>query len=105
MQEIYHYGIKRRSGRYPWGSGKNPRQGESQKKKQGSNIGTNLRRFLSRAEDESVVSWLLRIQRANFSHQVFRQVVDQQNLNFQQQHIMNMLNNHHMNYMMSTNMF
>ena len=24
--ELYHYGIKRRSGRYPWGSGKDPYQ-------------------------------------------------------------------------------
>lgn len=24
--EIFHYGIKRRSGRYPWGSGENPYQ-------------------------------------------------------------------------------
>lgn len=27
--EIYHYGIKRRSGRYPWGSGERPYQGMS----------------------------------------------------------------------------
>lgn len=27
--EVYHYGIKRRSGRYPWGSGEDPYQGES----------------------------------------------------------------------------
>lgn len=26
MNEFYHYGIKRRSGRYPWGSGENPYQ-------------------------------------------------------------------------------
>lgn len=26
MNEIYHYGIKRRSGRYPWGSGDRPFQ-------------------------------------------------------------------------------
>ncbi|MDE7345656.1 MAG: hypothetical protein K2N48_02820, partial [Muribaculaceae bacterium] len=26
MQELMHYGIKRRSGRYPWGSGENPYQ-------------------------------------------------------------------------------
>lgn len=26
--EIYHYGIKRRSGRYPWGSGERPYQGK-----------------------------------------------------------------------------
>lgn len=26
--ELYHYGVKRRSGRYPWGSGKEPYQGE-----------------------------------------------------------------------------
>lgn len=26
---LYHYGIKRRSGRYPWGSGKRPHQGEA----------------------------------------------------------------------------
>lgn len=25
-REIYHYGIKRRSGRYPWGSGNRPFQ-------------------------------------------------------------------------------
>lgn len=28
MNELYHYGIPRRSGRYPWGSGKNPYQGD-----------------------------------------------------------------------------
>ena len=28
VQEIYHYGIKRRSGRYPWGSGNRPYQGD-----------------------------------------------------------------------------
>lgn len=27
MDELMHYGIPRRSGRYPWGSGDNPRQG------------------------------------------------------------------------------
>ncbi len=27
--ELHHYGVKRRSGRYPWGSGEDPRQGES----------------------------------------------------------------------------
>lgn len=27
--ELHHIGIKRRSGRYPWGSGKNPYQSES----------------------------------------------------------------------------
>lgn len=26
MNELYHYGIKRRSGRYPWGSGDRPYQ-------------------------------------------------------------------------------
>lgn len=26
--EIFHYGVKRRSGRYPWGSGERPYQGE-----------------------------------------------------------------------------
>lgn len=25
--ELYHYGVKRRSGRYPWGSGERPYQG------------------------------------------------------------------------------
>lgn len=30
--EIYHYGIKRRSGRYPWGSGDRPYQGEVPRK-------------------------------------------------------------------------
>ena len=25
--ELFHYGMPRRSGRYPWGSGKNPYQG------------------------------------------------------------------------------
>lgn len=28
MSELFHYGIKRRSGRYPWGSGENPYQSE-----------------------------------------------------------------------------
>lgn len=28
-EELYHYGTKRHSGRYPWGSGENPYQGES----------------------------------------------------------------------------
>lgn len=28
MSELFHYGIKRRSGRYPWGSGDNPYQSE-----------------------------------------------------------------------------
>ena len=27
--ELMHYGIKRRSGRYPWGSGDNPYQHEA----------------------------------------------------------------------------
>lgn len=31
--EIYHYGIKRRSGRYPWGSGDRPYQSEEISKK------------------------------------------------------------------------
>ena len=26
VDELYHYGVKRRSGRYPWGSGKEPYQ-------------------------------------------------------------------------------
>lgn len=37
--ELYHYGIKQRSGRYPWGSGKRPYQSEeekAEKKKQNS---------------------------------------------------------------------
>ena len=29
MNELYHEGVKRRSGRYPWGSGENPYQHES----------------------------------------------------------------------------
>lgn len=29
--ELYHFGIKRRSGRYPWGSGSRPYQSEEQK--------------------------------------------------------------------------
>lgn len=32
-EELYHYGIKRRSGRYPYGSGENPYQGEPSKQK------------------------------------------------------------------------
>lgn len=28
MNELYHFGIKRRSGRYPYGSGERPYQGE-----------------------------------------------------------------------------
>ena len=28
-EEIAHYGVKRRSGRYPWGSGKEPYQHSS----------------------------------------------------------------------------
>lgn len=28
MNELYHFGIKRRSGRYPWGSGDRPYQSE-----------------------------------------------------------------------------
>lgn len=31
--ELYHYGIKRRSGRYPYGSGEDPYQGESKAKR------------------------------------------------------------------------
>ena len=26
LDELFHYGIKRRSGRYPWGSGDDPYQ-------------------------------------------------------------------------------
>lgn len=29
LDSLLHYGIKRKSGRYPWGSGEDPRQGES----------------------------------------------------------------------------
>ena len=29
MDELYHYGVKRRSGRYPYGSGENPYQHEA----------------------------------------------------------------------------
>lgn len=29
--DLYHYGIKRRSGRYPWGSGERPHQSEKPK--------------------------------------------------------------------------
>lgn len=29
LDELKHYGIKRKSGRYPWGSGEDPHQGES----------------------------------------------------------------------------
>lgn len=32
MNELYHYGKPRRSGRYPWGSGENPYQGERRAK-------------------------------------------------------------------------
>lgn len=31
MAELMHYGIKRRSGRYPWGSGERPYQSEEEK--------------------------------------------------------------------------
>lgn len=31
QDELYHYGIPKRSGRYPYGSGERPYQGESQK--------------------------------------------------------------------------
>lgn len=34
MNELYHYGIPRRSGRYPWGSGERPYQGEEINKKE-----------------------------------------------------------------------
>lgn len=56
--ELYHYGIKRRSGRYPWGSGKNPYQSEeiSEKlKKEDFTLkkGSNLSRLsLSKLENE-----------------------------------------------------
>ena len=33
--ELYHYGIKRRSGRYPYGSGDRPYQGEEGSRKRG----------------------------------------------------------------------
>lgn len=33
MQELYHYGVKRKSGRYKWGSGKDPYQSEPGKQK------------------------------------------------------------------------
>ena len=29
LSELKHYGVKRKSGRYPWGSGEDPRQGET----------------------------------------------------------------------------
>lgn len=31
--ELYHYGTKRHSGRYPWGSGERPYQGDPQERK------------------------------------------------------------------------
>lgn len=34
--DLLHYGIKRRSGRYPWGSGENPYQSEGGKKQEES---------------------------------------------------------------------
>lgn len=52
--EIYHYGIKRRSGRYPWGSGERPYQDTDKDKK---NIklkkGTHVSR-LSLTENENI---------------------------------------------------
>lgn len=38
--ELYHYGIKRRSGRYKYGSGKNPYQSEPSKRKTYGELGT-----------------------------------------------------------------
>lgn len=36
QSRLIHYGIPRRSGRYPWGSGKNPYQGDDIKKSKSS---------------------------------------------------------------------
>lgn len=36
QSDLMHYGIPRRSGRYPWGSGKNPYQGDDIKKSKAS---------------------------------------------------------------------
>lgn len=47
MNEIYHFGTKRHSGRYPWGSGQRPYQGEVLKK------GSSLSR-LTLSENENV---------------------------------------------------
>lgn len=50
--ELYHYGVKRRSGRYPWGSGKKPYQGDPivkkgvrKKKELAKNIGVDLKNY------------------------------------------------------------
>ena len=38
QQELYHYGTPRHSGRYPWGSGKNPKQSEKKPKLRAKNM-------------------------------------------------------------------
>lgn len=39
-EELYHYGTKRHSGRYPYGSGENPYQSEPSKRKTYGKLGT-----------------------------------------------------------------
>lgn len=44
INEFYHYGVRGKSGRYPWGSGGRPYQRLEQPKKQGSSITEYIRK-------------------------------------------------------------
>lgn len=52
--ELYHYGMPRRSGRYPWGSGERPYQDypEFRKQKRGSNKFTLARLNIANTQKE-----------------------------------------------------
>ena len=46
VEELYHYGIKRKSGRYKWGSGDRPYQGD--------HVSTKANKLVDRLNEESI---------------------------------------------------
>lgn len=54
QNELYHYGIKRRSGRYPWGSGDRPYQGDSPSKIDRYKLEKSAKRSRSYEQDRTI---------------------------------------------------
>lgn len=60
-EELYHYGTPRHSGRYPWGSGNRPYQGD--------NLGKNFGRTFERAGDKKKIA--ARVKRREVADRAF----------------------------------
>lgn len=52
-RELYHYGVKHRSGRYPWGSGEDPYQSEERKKTKLKKMNVRLQKKFNKVDQKA----------------------------------------------------